>query len=86
VGDAGEGAWAADARDRGEMGDPVSAAGCGRKQEREVGRRWGTDGRAQAARCRAARFEPDLKQIPNSNVSNKSQTASKFGRLEKYFL
>jgi hypothetical protein len=34
MGDAGEGAWAADAWDRGEMGDPVSAAGC-RKSGRE---------------------------------------------------
>jgi hypothetical protein len=85
VGDAGKGARAADARDRGEMGDPVSVAGCGRKPEREARRRWGADGRAQVAQCRAVRFEPDLKQIPNSNVSNKSQTASKFGRLEKYF-
>jgi hypothetical protein len=36
-------------------------------------------------RGRAALFKQDLKQIPNSNVSNKSQTASNFGRLEKYF-
>jgi hypothetical protein len=32
VGDAGEGARAADARDRGEMGDPMSAVGCGRER------------------------------------------------------
>jgi hypothetical protein len=36
-------------------------------------------------RGRAALFKQDLKQILNSNVSNKSQTASNFGRLEKYF-
>jgi hypothetical protein len=39
VGDAGEGVRAADAWDQGEMGDPVSAAECGREREREAGRR-----------------------------------------------
>jgi hypothetical protein len=48
----------------------MSAVGCGRERERG----------------RVVRFKPDLKQIPNSNVSNKTQTASNFGRLEKYFL
>jgi hypothetical protein len=32
VGDGGEGAQATDARDRGEMGDPMLAAGCGRER------------------------------------------------------
>jgi hypothetical protein len=67
------------------MGDPVSAVGCRREREREVGRRQGTDRRSRAAQCQVARLKPDLKQIPNSNVSNKSQTASNFGRLENYF-
>jgi hypothetical protein len=38
MGDAGEGARAADAQDRGEVGDPVSAVGCGGEREREAGR------------------------------------------------
>jgi hypothetical protein len=38
MGDAGDGARAADARDRGEVGDPVSAVGCGGEREREAGR------------------------------------------------
>jgi hypothetical protein len=80
VDDADEGARAADARCRGEVGDPVSAVGCGGERKREVGRRWGNDRRAWVAR-----FKPGLKQILNSNVSNKSQIASNFGRLEKYF-
>jgi hypothetical protein len=31
------------------------------------------------------KFKPDFKQNPNSNVSNKFETISNFGRLEKYF-
>jgi hypothetical protein len=46
----------------------------------------GTDRWAQAAQCRAAWLKPVLKQIPNSNLSNKSQASSNFGQLEKYFL
>jgi hypothetical protein len=30
-------------------------------------------------------FKRDLKEIPNSNVSNKFQTVSNFGQLEKHF-
>jgi hypothetical protein len=50
---------------------PVAAAGVlGGKRERVMWQLWGADRRARTAQCRAVRFKSDLKQNPNSNVSN----------------
>jgi hypothetical protein len=59
-----------------------SAAGCGREKLGSDGVLTGRPGWYGAGR---REFKRDLKQNPNSNASNKFQTASNFGRLETYF-
>jgi hypothetical protein len=68
--DAGEGVSMTDGRDRDEAGPGGSARGVREKRGSGTGCRWGTDMQARVTQCRAARFEPDLKQNPNSNGSN----------------
>jgi hypothetical protein len=63
----------------------VAARVLGRKRERVMGQLWGANMWGRVAECRVARFNLDLKQNPNSIVSNKFQTVTTFGRLEKYF-
>jgi hypothetical protein len=79
VGDAGDVVSATDGQDRGEAGPGGSGRGAREKGVSEAGHRRGTDTWA-----RVARFEPDLKQNPNSNGSKIIQTISKFCRLERY--
>jgi hypothetical protein len=56
VGDAGEGARAPNVRDRSEMGDPVSVAGCGRERSGGDGAPIGGPGRHSAGRCGSNRI------------------------------
>jgi hypothetical protein len=65
VGDADDGVSVTDGRDQGKAGPGCGGRGAREKRESETGRRWGTDMQA-----RVARFKPDLKQNPNSNVLN----------------
>jgi hypothetical protein len=56
VGDAGEGARVPNVRDRGEMGDPVSVAGCGRERSGSDGAPIGRPRRHSAGRCGSNRI------------------------------
>jgi hypothetical protein len=68
------------------VGDPMSAAACGREREETPGGAGALTRRPAQHSAGRCGFKPDFKQNLNSNVSNQFQTISNFDRLEKYFL
>jgi hypothetical protein len=71
MGDAGDGVSATNGRDWGEVGPGGSGWGAREKRESETGRWWGAELWAWVAW-----LKPNLKQSPNSNVSNSFKTWS----------